>query len=84
VITVQLEASLVTGDIRKPLRVSPRVDSVLCRRDDALATQSDQHSSTHGHLPAAPSSFWDDAAQPLIFVAAAITTVALLFTVRSK
>lgn len=84
VITVHLHASVVGGDEVFIVATQPRTDSALCRRDDALAAQSSQHNSTHASLPNAPSSFWDDAAQPLIFVAAAVTTVVLLFTVRSK
>ncbi|NQW31048.1 MAG: hypothetical protein HQ472_11120 [Ignavibacteria bacterium] len=84
VITVQLEAMLTDAEGRHVIELRKRIDSVRCRRDVALATQSFQHNSTHAEFPPAPTSFWDDAVQPLIFVAAAVTTVVLLFTVRSK
>ena len=53
-------------------------------RNEALAADSRQHSGSHGDLPPAPLSFWDDVAQPIVFIAAAATTVLLLFTVRSQ
>ncbi|MBK9181586.1 MAG: hypothetical protein IPM83_00420 [Ignavibacteria bacterium] len=62
---------------------SLRSDHVISR-DVAEATQSQQHSGSHGTVPPPPSSFWDDLAQPVIFIAAAATTVLLLFTVRSQ
>ena len=53
-------------------------------RNEALAADSRQHSGSHGDLPPAPLSFWDDVAQPVVFIAAAATTILLLFTVRSQ
>ncbi|MCX6140981.1 MAG: hypothetical protein NTX15_09165 [Candidatus Kapabacteria bacterium] len=53
-------------------------------REVAISSESMQHRGTHGDIPPMPSSFWDDVAQPAIFIAAAATTVILLFTVRSQ
>lgn len=60
-----------------------RQEDVIAR-DVAEATESRQHSGSHGTIPPPPTSFWDDLAQPVIFIAAAATTVLLLFTVRSQ
>lgn len=56
----------------------------MITREVAEATESQQHSGSHGTVPPPPTSFWDDVAQPVIFIAAAATTVLLLFTVRSQ
>ncbi|MBC8125176.1 MAG: hypothetical protein H7X70_05535 [Candidatus Kapabacteria bacterium] len=53
-------------------------------RSEALVGDSRQHTGSHGDVPLVPSSFWDDIAQPVVFIAAAATTVLLLFTVRSQ
>jgi len=35
-------------------------------------------------MPARPTSLWSDIVEPVVFVAAAVVTVVLLFTVRSQ
>lgn len=46
--------------------------------------QSRQHMASHGLVPRAQSSVWDDILEPLIYVAAAAVTVVLFFTVRTQ
>jgi len=84
IITVYFTASITTGNAVDVLQTTPgkRVDEGL--RRDALYAESRQHSASHGAMPEPESSFWDDIVEPAIFVAAAATTVVLLFTVRSK
>ena len=53
-------------------------------RSEALSADSRQHSGSHGQIPPVPTSFWEDIAQPVVFIAAAATTILLLFTVRSQ
>ncbi|HCN05435.1 MAG TPA: hypothetical protein DIS79_07425 [Bacteroidetes bacterium] len=64
--------------------VAPSPKVTRCSRADALRTQSLQHTSTHAELPPQHRTFWDDIVEPVVFIAAAITTAALLFTVRSQ
>ncbi len=68
----------------KPLASPIVVRTDLCTREQAAVAQSVQHHATHAAIPAKPTSFWDDIAQPAIFVLAAATTIILLFTVRSQ
>ena len=53
-------------------------------RSEALSADSRQHSGSHGQIPPVPTSFWEDIAQPVVFIADAATTILLLFTVRSQ
>lgn len=64
--------------------VAPAPRVTRCSRADALRAQSLQHTSTHAELPPQHRTFWDDIVEPVVFIAAAITTAALLFTVRSQ
>ena len=83
-ITVALEAIVTTGDQRRVVAPDVQRDRVTCTRNEAKVAESMQHRATHAELPAAPSSMWDDVVEPVIFVTAAVATVVLLFTVRSK
>jgi hypothetical protein len=40
--------------------------------------------ATHGVVPARPTTLWEDIAQPVVFIGAAVITIVLLFTVRSQ
>lgn len=80
-ITARNRRASPTG-LMLPVPAMRRDDMIT--RDVAEATESQQHSGSHGTVPPPPSSFWDDLAQPVIFIAAAATTVLLLFTVRSQ
>jgi hypothetical protein len=84
VITVALEAIVTTNGTRRTATPPIERDRVACTRAEAKAAESRQHQATHGELPPAPSSMWDDIVEPVIFVTAAVATVVLLFTVRSK
>ena len=53
-------------------------------RERATALESRQHTGTSAPMPPHPTTFWEDIAQPVIFIAAAATTIILLFTVRSQ
>jgi hypothetical protein len=53
-------------------------------RTEVAAAEDVSHVWTHGDVPPPRSTFWDDVAEPAIFVAAAAVTVVLLFTVRSQ
>jgi len=83
-VIVSLSATVKRDGTVTPLNTSAfrRVDA--CLRKEAILAESLQHASTHGNMPEAERTFWDDVLEPAIFVAAAATTVILLFTVRSK
>jgi hypothetical protein len=83
-ITVALEAIVTSGTERRLVAPDVQRDSVQCTRADAKEAESMQHTATHAELPVAPTSMWDDIVEPVIFVTAAVATVVLLFTVRSK
>jgi hypothetical protein len=53
-------------------------------RERAAALESRQHAGTHAPMPHHPTTFWEDILQPAVFIAAAATTIVLLFTVRSQ
>ncbi len=61
-----------------------KADSVLVARADVASLDSRQHMASHGTLPQRPTTLWEDIAQPVVFIAAAVVTVVLLFTVRSQ
>lgn len=84
VITVAIEAIITTNGTRTTSTPPIERDRVVCTRAEAKAAESTQHRATHAELPPAPSSMWDDIVEPVIFVTAAVATVVLLFTVRSK
>lgn len=60
------------------------VDTTLVAREDVALLDSRQHMSTHGVVPPRPTTLWEDIAQPVVFIGAAVVTVVLLFTVRSQ
>ncbi len=53
-------------------------------RTDALRKQSTQRSSLYAELPPEKRTMWEDILEPAVFIVAAVTTVVLLFTVRSQ
>jgi hypothetical protein len=60
------------------------VDTTHVARTEVPMLDSQQHMATHGVVPARPTTLWEDIAQPVVFIAAAVVTVVLLFTVRSQ
>lgn len=84
IITVDVGARIVRNGSNEVLPMTPIVDTVVCSRAEARAAESLQHSCTSSQMPEPPTSFWDTVMEPMIFVAAAVATVVLLFTVRSQ
>ncbi len=84
IITVDVGARIVRNGSNEVLPMTPIVDTVVCSRSEARAAESLQHSCTSAQMPEPPTSFWDTVMEPMIFVAAAVATVVLLFTVRSQ
>lgn len=84
IIVVDVGARYVADGKTAVLSLAPAIDTVVCSRMDARAAESSQHSCTSAPMPEPPSSFWDTVLEPMIFVAAAVATVVLLFTVRSQ
>ncbi len=84
VISVTLKAVLTENGHTKALQTQSVTERERLHRNDALRLQSMQRSSTYGQIPPMTTTIWDDILQPAIFVAAAVTTVVLLFTVRSQ
>lgn len=70
-----------TGKRESPEKV---VITTRCSRADAMRTQSLQLQATHGTLPPEQRSILEELVEPVVFVAAAVVTVVLAFTVRSK
>ena len=60
------------------------VDTTHVARTEVPMLDSQQHMASHGVVPARPTTLWEDIAQPVVFIAAAVVTVVLLFTVRSQ
>ena len=60
------------------------VDTMHVARTDVPMLDSQQHMATHGVVPARPTTLWEDIAQPVVFIGAAVITIVLLFTVRSQ
>ena len=84
VLSVTLKAVLTENGNTKALHTESLTERERMHRTDALRLQSMQRSSTYAQIPPMTTTFWDDVLQPAIFVAAAVTTVLLLFTVRSQ
>lgn len=84
IVTVDVGATVTQNGMASVLPLTPWVDSVIVLRQDALAAQDAQHTSTHAELPLPERTVWDDVLEPAIFVVAAVATVVLLFTVRSQ
>jgi len=84
VITVDISATIQRNGTLHVIPIEPMRSTVVCLRQNALAAESDQHSSTHAELPLPERTVWDDVLEPAIFVVAAVATVVLLFTVRSQ
>ncbi len=80
----QVVVKLGSSYRRKAVALASRTESRIISRPDARATQSAQHASTYAELPEAPSSIWEDALEPLIYIAAAVVTIVLFFTVRTQ
>lgn len=60
------------------------LDSAYVARADVALLDTRQHMATHGVVPARPTTLWEDIAQPVVFIGAAVVTIVLLFTVRSQ
>ena len=60
------------------------LDSAYVARADVALLDTRQHMATHGVVPARPTTLWEDIAQPVVFIGAAVITIVLLFTVRSQ
>lgn len=84
VISATMKAVLTENGTVTPLQTLNVVERERMHRKDAVRLQSTQRMSTHGQIPPMATTIWDDILQPAIFVAAAVTTVVLLFTVRSQ
>lgn len=80
----QIVVKLGSSFKRVALALESHTESRTISRPDARATQSVQHTATHAALPEAPSSVWEDALEPLIYIAAAVVTIVLFFTVRTQ
>lgn len=80
----QVVVKLGSSYRRKAVALESRTESRTISRPDARATQTTQHAGTHAELPEAPSSIWEDAVEPLIYIAAAVVTIVLFFTVRTQ
>ena len=83
-IIVRLDAYGGTSSQSRILALPTLQREDVITRAEAMSGDSRQHSGSHGDMPPVPTSFWDDIAQPIVFIAAAATTVLLLFTVRSQ
>lgn len=77
-------SGIYRGDVNSHIMPPASITKNRLLRSDAIRLQSNQLSSTHAELPTPESSFFDDILEPAIFVAAAVVTVVLAFTVRSK
>lgn len=84
IITVDVGGMMVVDGIERTLPQRTFRDITRMSREEASRTESTQHRSTHGTMPARPTSLWSDIVEPVVFVAAAVVTVVLLFTVRSQ
>jgi hypothetical protein len=60
------------------------LDSAYVARTEVALLDARQHMATHGVVPARPTTLWEDIAQPVVFIGAAVITIVLLFTVRSQ
>lgn len=60
------------------------IDSAYVARTEVALLDSRQHMATHGVVPPRPTTLWEDIAQPVVFIGAAVITIVLLFTVRSQ
>lgn len=83
VVTVELQAVKQGQILHAQKTYVPRTIHRTTRQL-ATASESKQHLGTQGSIPPPPYSMWEDILQPAVFVAAAVVTVVLLFTVRSK
>jgi hypothetical protein len=82
-IRMDVEVAIVAPNSTTALTVADqRRERIL--RTEVAAAEDLSHRWTHGEVPPPRSTFWDDVAEPAIFVAAAAVTVVLLFTVRSQ
>lgn len=84
IITVEIGARMVRGGRSEVLSLQPVADTLVCSRSAAKAAESAQHRCTAVQMPEPPTSFWENVLEPMVFVAAAVATVLLLFTVRSQ
>jgi len=84
IVTVDVGATVLQNDRASVIPLTPSTETIVVLRQDALAAQSTQHTSTHAEMPLPERTMWDDVLEPAIFVVAAVATVVLLFTVRSQ
>lgn len=83
VITVALEGLYKE---KKPRRIQPRtaVIRTSCLRSEAMLHQNSTLTSTQAMMPETDKSVFEEIIEPVIFVAAAVLTVVLAFSIRSK
>ena len=80
----------ITGEIIdkngliKPLYTGNENFKDTIERDAAEKFNSTDYNFAKSEIPARPQTFWSEIVQPVAFIGAAIVTVVLLFTVRSK
>jgi hypothetical protein len=84
IVTVAMDAKVSADGESCLISPAPYQRRDTCLRREAMLEQSSQLNATHGELPAEERTMWEDLLEPAIFVAAAATTVVLLFTVRSQ
>lgn len=83
VVTVAIEG-LYKCDRQRRIVPKPAIMHDRCSRSEAERNQSLQLTATSAPLPELEQSTYEAIIEPVIFVAAAIVTIVLAFTVRSK
>lgn len=81
--TVVLAVDVQSGSPKKTT-LTPRLQKKIVARKQIEWLNDAQHLATNPVEPPKPRSIWDDILEPVVFVAAAIVTVGLFFTVRSQ
>ncbi|HYF03131.1 MAG TPA: hypothetical protein VEC36_07135 [Patescibacteria group bacterium] len=82
----QIILSLIINSNTAPI-VIPNISFKIrdfIARNDILFLEESQHSFTRAPVPPHETTFWDEYGEPFLFIAAAVITLALLFTVRSQ
>ncbi|GMV52610.1 MAG: hypothetical protein D8M52_04600 [Chlorobi bacterium] len=82
--SVQMQAIVSTPQTTQLFTVSEWSVRDTCSRYNAKLAESPVLSVTQAEFPIQEKTVWEEVLQPVIFVAAAVTTVVLLFTVRSN
>lgn len=82
--SVVVDVAAIQRGIGSQIHTVRLVDTAHVARTDVPMLDSRQHMASHGVVPARPTTLWEDIAQPVVFIGAAVVTVVLLFTVRSQ